>query len=182
MKIIKMKGEYMEKLSRRDKAFCYYYSVLGNISDAASAAGFLSEDALLSGARLIQKKSVQEEIKRLKGIIFPPAHENVKSALRRLIFGHSNDAVKLLAAIDEESLDNGAMISQLDLFGVSELKKIKGGGVEMKFVPKLDALKLLFEIEQETSSSQSANSFLEAINAAANSSAVNEPESEEGFE
>ncbi len=60
----------------------------------------------------------------------------------RLAFGSIQDAVKLLFC---EELDP-EWLSGLDLFPVSEIKRPKGGGMEIKFVDRLKAMERLEEL------------------------------------
>jgi len=64
------------------------------------------------------------------------------AGLRRLAFGPSNDAVRLLLCDLSES---PVEVGELDLFHVSEIKRPKGGGFEIKFYDRLAALQLLLE-------------------------------------
>ena len=59
----------------------------------------------------------------------------VEAGYRRLAFGPVGDAVRLLLAGEDEALDWG----RLDLFNVSEIRRVKGG-MEMKFFSRLEAL------------------------------------------
>ena len=59
----------------------------------------------------------------------------VEEGCRRLAFGPVGDAVRLLLLEEGEALD----WSRLDLFNVSEIRRVKGG-MEMKFFSRLEAL------------------------------------------
>ena len=59
----------------------------------------------------------------------------VEEGYRRLAFGPVGDAVRLLLLEEGEALDWG----RLDLFNVSEIRRVKGG-MEMKFFSRLEAL------------------------------------------
>ena len=82
----------------------------------------------------------------------------IKSGLERLAFGRTNDAAELVFA--EEITPH--KIRQADLFNVSEIKKVKGGGVEIKFFDRLKALEKLSEISQ-SGNDTGALSFYEAL-------------------
>ena len=62
--------------------------------------------------------------------------------LERLAFGNVTDAVQLLFC-DEF---NTRILNQLDLFHISEIKRPKGGGIEIKFYDRLKALQCLQEL------------------------------------
>ena len=68
-----------------------------------------------------------------------------KSGYERIAFGGVNDAVRLLFEDDPdpESLRN------LDLYNVAEIRRVKGGGVEIRFYDRMKALECLRELEEK---------------------------------
>ena len=68
-----------------------------------------------------------------------PTREEILWELSRVAFGKANDCVKL--AMDEECSVDG-----LDLTLLAEVKRSKGGVVEVKLVDRLKALELLAEL------------------------------------
>lgn len=98
---------------------------------------------------------------------------DVAAGYYRLAFGCVSDAVSLLF-LDENSLSK-EQIESLDLFNVSEIKRQKGGGIEIKFFDRLKALQMLSQ-KCEADNSNGANSIYNAIekSAAALSEAENE--------
>lgn len=80
------------------------------------------------------------------------------AGLRRLAFGRINDALELLKDDPAE-----VCAERLDLFNVSEIKRVKGGGVEIKFFDRLEALEKLAELEDRAADSSAADSFFSAI-------------------
>lgn len=80
------------------------------------------------------------------------------AGLRRLAFGRINDALALLQ-------DDPGEISaeRLDLFNVAEIKRPKGGGLEIKFFDRLEALERLAELEDRAAGTSSADSFFSAL-------------------
>lgn len=85
--------------------------------------------------------------------------KEVSEGLRRLAFGEIRDAVSLLFESDENVLKK---LNELDLFNVSEIKRVKGGGMEIKF---FDRLKALDKLSQAVSLQEglTAGSFYEAL-------------------
>lgn len=73
--------------------------------------------------------------------------EEVRDGLRRLAFGEIQDAVLLLFADENEILER---LGEFNLFNVSEIKRPKGGGMEIKFFDRLKALEKLRESETES--------------------------------
>lgn len=69
--------------------------------------------------------------------------ETAKEGFRRLAFGSIRDAVRLLFC--EEV--NPRVLRNMDLFSVSEIRRPKGGGMEIKFFDRMEALRLLSELE-----------------------------------
>ncbi len=93
-----------------------------------------------------------------------PEESAVKSGLRRLAFGGCGDAVALAFA---EELPPPNVIEEMDLFNVSEIKRVKGGGVEIKFFDRLKALEKLYELETKQENKNSAAGLIEALSASA---------------
>ncbi len=71
----------------------------------------------------------------------------MKSGYRRLAFGSCADAYKLLFSDDENSAPN---FETLDLFNISEIKRPKNGGIEIKFFDRLKALEALGEMSADS--------------------------------
>ena len=79
--------------------------------------------------------------------------------LRRLAFGEIQDAITLLFESEENIL---SVLPTLDLFNVSEIKKQKGGGMEIKFFDRIKALEKLREVIG-SDDKQTAVSFYDAL-------------------
>lgn len=80
--------------------------------------------------------------------------------LERLAFGVTNDAVFLVFS---EELPPPSTISKLDLFNVSELKRVKGGGVEVKFFDRQKAIEKMLEYSNTSNNNETAKSLIEAL-------------------
>jgi hypothetical protein len=115
--------------------------MLGDPVEAARRAGYPARGAGKMAAALLRKKPVLGEIARYGASLRggSPANQAAQG-LWRIALGNVNDAVALLARDGECS---PAKISRMDLFCVSEIKRPKGGGMEIKFYDKLKALELL---------------------------------------
>jgi hypothetical protein len=85
--------------------------------------------------------------------------KEVSEGLRRLAFGEIQDAVSLLFESEENILHT---LPKLDLFNVSEIKRVKGGGMEIKFFDRLKALDKLSQVVN-SNESMSASSFYDAL-------------------
>ncbi|HAQ63259.1 MAG TPA: terminase small subunit [Ruminococcaceae bacterium] len=128
-------------LTKKEKNFCRFYVTLQNSREAASNAGYgmLSR---LAGEKLLMKKEVKDEIARLNKL-----NEDLscaKQGFRRLAFGSVADAIRLIDG-ERDNLDS------MDLFMVSDIKLVKGGGMEVKFYDRQKALESLASLEQMTS-------------------------------
>ena len=83
----------------------------------------------------------------------------VKTGLSRLAFGSVNEAAALVFS-EEITRDD---VLRADLFNVSEIKRVKGGGVEMKFFDRQKALEKLVELDPELKEVSAAQEFLNAV-------------------
>lgn len=146
----------MKKLTGREELFCRLYVSCRNSREAAFRAGYTVCPEITS-RKLLAKSAVRETIDRMKKEVSFTAEE-VKAGLHRIAFASSADAVKLLLCEDYETLD----IEELDLFNVAEIKRPKGGGLEIKFFDRIKALERLGELS-EVSQDNSAVPFYEAL-------------------
>ena len=148
-------------MKKKEQAFCYHYSRLQNHREAAIKSGFRADKAESIGFKLLDLPEVREEIERiLESENKSSLKDKLILGLKRLAFGSINDAVKIILDDKIDELDN---ISGLDFFNVSEIKKVKGGGFEIKFFDRMKALEKLLEISQEPSKEEAAADFFEAI-------------------
>lgn len=134
----------MNGLTQKEQLFCTIYSNTRNAREAAVRAGytlFLEKTA----EKLLANPKIKAEIKRRDKEKQATTAE-ICAGLRRLAFGAGNDAVKLLYRFDD--MDD-EQINSLDLFNVSDIKKPKGGGLEIKFFDRQKALEKLFLISCE---------------------------------
>lgn len=146
----------MKKLTGREELFCRLYVSCRNSREAAFKAGYKVCPEITS-RKLLTKPAVRETIEKMKKEIVFTAEE-VKAGLHRIAFASSADAIKLLLCEDYENLD----IEELDLFNVAEIKRPKGGGLEIKFFDRIKALEKLGELS-DVSQENSAVPFYEAL-------------------
>lgn len=164
--IRRMKGEAMNAVSIKD--FIMSFVRGGNIKDAAIDAGIEPSRAGRDGLRLFARPSVRKQIEKERGDIYANGSD-IRAGLERLAYGRVNDAAALVFA-DEPDAD---MIARADLFNVSELKKVKGGGVEVKFFDRQKALERLCELDASEQGDRKVQSIVEMIYGG-------EPEDEDG--
>jgi hypothetical protein len=84
--------------------------------------------------------------------------EQVKQGLLELAFGSVSDAVSLLYLSDEQVLEK---LPKLKLFNVSEIKRPKGGGMEIKFFDRIKACERL--MNQTEAKADEGMSFYQAL-------------------
>ena len=144
-------------LSQKQLAFCRHYVRTRNGREAAAAAGFLLFPEK-TAARLLTDARIRGEIERLEADCKASRAELI-AGYRRLAFGSTADAVRLLLHCDDTPPDPDT----LDLFSVSEIKRPKGGGMEIKFFDRIQALQCMQELEGENS----ASGFYQALEAGA---------------
>lgn len=85
-------------------------------------------------------------------------NETAKEGFHRLAFGGIHDAVRLLFC--EEV--NPRTLKNMDLFAVSEIRRPKNGGMEIRFFDRIEALRLLSELEASGSGAQALLSAIES--------------------
>ncbi|MBQ7047014.1 MAG: terminase small subunit, partial [Oscillospiraceae bacterium] len=89
-----------------------------------------------------------------------PPNEVVMTVLERLAFGRANDAALLVFS---EELPSAETIDSLDLFNVSEMKRIKGGGVEIKLFDRQKAMERIYEYASGEDTVSAASNLIEAL-------------------
>ncbi len=144
------------KLSEKEKLFCAYYAQGADARGCAARAGF-SVMPQRSAAKLLGREDIRAEISRLEKEKRSAAC--VERGLLRLAFGSVADAMKLMLCEDTLSAEE---IEKLDLFNVSDIKRPKGGGLEIKFFDRLKALERLEKLgDAHVENTQS--SFVQAL-------------------
>lgn len=145
-------------LKEKEKLFCSYFSELRNARNAAAKAGY----GILthrSAVKLLAREDIRKEIERIDRTRLVSVEE-VVSGYRQLAFGSVADALKLIYA--DESPDRFEM-EGLELFNVSEIKRPKGGGIEIKFFDRLKALEHLEALCDGNGDDDSALPFYMAL-------------------
>lgn len=137
------------------QTFCEWLAALGNPFEAARRAGLAEESAL----RMLHAPTCTRILRRMTAQ--PSADRaSVLAGLSRLAFGAANDAARLVFA-QEPPTDS--MIAALDLFQVSEMKRDKAGGVEIRLFDRQKALERLLEITAENDAKVQAQALLAAL-------------------
>lgn len=132
-------------MTEKEKEFCRCYSATRNAREAAIMSGICVFPER-KGRRLLLKNEIKKEIERIDEELAENKNEAL-AGYRRLAFGSICDAVRLVIA---ESTGEILDIEKLDLFLVSDIKKVKGGGMEIKFFDRQKALERIEAIEKSS--------------------------------
>ncbi len=143
-------------MNDKEKLFCRYYLLTGNAREAAARAGYRLMPERW-GMKLLERNSVKDYLHQLAGQ--NPLPDSGIYGLERIAFGSVADAVGLLTA---ETPPTREELETLDLFMISEIKKPKGGGMEIKFHDRLKAMELLCQLKN-AGNQDSALPFYQAL-------------------
>ena len=127
-------------LEEKEKQFCLFYSQSRDARSAAAKAGY-GLKARRHGLALLERKDIRKEIERIEKLR-RVNREEIIAGYRQLAFGNISDAVRLAYSDDKPTLGT----EKLDLFNVSEIKRPKGGGLEIKFFDRIKALEHLEQL------------------------------------
>lgn len=139
--------------------FCCNYARLGDVYEAALRSGFPQEMALADGIGIINQTKYRRLISNMMQKSISPK-QIVMTGLERLAFGRANDAALLVFSEDVPTLQQ---LNSLDLFNVSEMKKVKGGGVEIKLFDRQKAMERIYEYASEENASSNAANLIKAF-------------------
>ncbi|MBQ7595070.1 MAG: terminase small subunit [Clostridia bacterium] len=159
----------MEKrLKPKEKLFCIFYCQSRSPRLAAANAGYGIFTKTMA-AKLISRTDIQSEIERIDSCM-PISSGEIISGYRKIAFGCAADAFRLVLSDEPADLNE---IETLDLANVSEIKRPKGGGLEIKFFDRLKALEKLSELS-DMSGSDELMPFYDAIERSAAASDEND--------
>ena len=139
-------GENIAKksLSKKEKLFCLNYAFTPNGRDAAKKSGY-SMNPQAAAAKLLSRRDITDEIAALTKANRPCRNE-AAAGYRRLAFGSVADALSLIFCEDPPTREQ---LEEMDLFSISEIKRPKGGGLEIKFFDRLKPLERLAEMSTD---------------------------------
>ncbi|MBR4282348.1 MAG: terminase small subunit [Clostridia bacterium] len=127
-------------LTEKEMLFCRFYHATRNPREAAVKSGYKIFPEKV-GLRLLSRQDITDALSELNK---QTQMGDAAAGLRRLAFSSISDALRLIFA--EEPLSPNDL-EGLDLFMVSEIKRPKGGGMEIKFFDRIKALEKLSEID-----------------------------------
>lgn len=144
-------------MNRKETLFVAFYLRTGNLREAAVRAGYRIRPERRALA-LLKKPAVRQALldgmdERSDPTVAPTV------GLRRVAFGSVTDAVRLLFM---ETPPTPEELEEMDLFMISEIKRPKGGGMEIKFFDRIKALERLSECA-DSSAEDTALPFYQAL-------------------
>lgn len=151
----------MRGITARERLFCGLYARLGDAGEAARRAGYAGDRALTDAVRLLARPDIRREVERQLADTRRAAGALALAGLERIAFGGLGDPVRLLTAGEDLS---PAQLAALDLSAVSEMRRGRDGGLELRFCDRLAALRLLLEYGLRADGGGGAGSLLEALN------------------
>lgn len=159
-----MKGVFKggEKiLSEKEILFCRHYHNCLNPKESAIKAGYPAEKAEKIAEKLLYKKEISSFLNKIESQIEKDRISKLAIvALKRMILYRPNDTIKLLHQFENISKEE---IEKLDLFHISELKKLKDGSFEFKFIDRIKAIETLTQILEKTENNMQTSNFLKAL-------------------
>ncbi len=131
-----------KQLTSKEKLFCTYCSVSCNGREAAAKAGYHFPEK--TALRLLKRKEIKAYIEELDKQRRAD-RKDITQGYIRLAFGCVSDAIGLLYSEEPEK----EKLEEMDFFNISEIKKKKGGDIEIKFFDRLKALEKLQQLCDE---------------------------------
>ncbi|MDR1927956.1 MAG: terminase small subunit [Oscillospiraceae bacterium] len=152
-----MKKKGKKRLSAKEQSFCDFYRRTRNGREAAALAGYRANPQHAAN-KLLGRREIQRALARGGA---PQAHRaEVMAGYRRLAFGAGTDALKLLFL---EEAPGQEFLETLDIFNVCDIKRPKGGGLEIKFFDRCEALQRLEAFCGAADGQEEARCFYEAL-------------------
>ncbi|HZJ78345.1 MAG TPA: terminase small subunit [Clostridia bacterium] len=146
-----------KKLSLKERLFCVYFVENRNAREAAAKSGYkLRPD--IAAIKLLMREDIQKEIAEISAK--PICTSEVIAGYRRLAFGSTADALKLICS---EKTPSNEELEKMDMFNVSEIKRPKNGGLEIKFFDRLKPLERLQTLSEHESGSSGAENLYRAL-------------------
>ena len=142
----------IKELTSKEKLFCTYYCINRNGRESAVKSGYMFPEK--AALRLLRRQDIAQEIARIDKQR-EATQKDISIGYQRLAFGCISDAVKLLFS-DEISPEE---IERMDLFNISEIKRKKGGDIEIKFFDRLKALERLDDMHMSSREDEESSLF-----------------------
>ena len=147
-------------LTQKERLFCRLRAAGADRGRAAACAGY-TKAPFLSAVKLESREEIRREISAQREKLHT-GREEIAQACRSLAFSSAADAVALALSDTPPSKEE---LEKMDLSLISEIKRPKGGGLEIKFFDRLKALSLMNEMIDD--SQLGAAEFLTALKSSA---------------
>lgn len=144
------------RLSQREKLFCMYYAHSMDAVQSAVNAGY-KKDPYKKAVQLLSKSTVSEKIAELVNSREDAIKNLAFLGYHKLAFSPIADAVSLLFMENPSK----AQLMNMDLYAVSEIKKLKDGAMEIKFFDRLKSLEKLSTMHSKQTGG--ANTLVDAL-------------------
>lgn len=131
-------------LTPREKLFCVYFVNSADAEQSAIDAGY-GKNPLQKALMLLSRSDVADEIANLAKVNERVMSKVARCAYKKLAFGSIADAISLLY-MDSPTKKQ---LQDMDLYMVSEIKKLKDGSMEIKFYDKMKAFEKLCKDDVE---------------------------------
>lgn len=130
-------------LNKKEMIFCYFFVETGNPKEALSFAKMENTSETLP--KLMSDPLIKDQI--LKNYESKKINLGIKAEIgyERLAFNDISDCIKLMFIKDIENYQ----INKMNLFNISEIKRLKDGTMEIKFFDRIKALEKLQSIGSE---------------------------------
>lgn len=142
------------KISKKDRLLIFELLRSRNVFDACKRAGV----ELSAAFKKLRNKRFKNEMTELDGMLSPLKNEALEG-YRKIAFGNANEAVKLIFNDEMKKSE----LENIELFNISEIKRPKGGGLEIKFFDKLKALEKISQLTSESDEKSGAELLLEKL-------------------
>lgn len=140
---------------QKEQLFCVYAARGFSPEEAARRAGYADADLGTQAALLLCNGKIRRRIAKLsRELSFLSPAALARAALERLALGEPEFSAQ----------DGEALPEKQAWFHIAEIKRPKGGGLEVKFCDRLRALSLL---AQMGNGGDAANSLIEALSRSA---------------
>lgn len=96
----------------------------------------------------------------------------MRKGLSRLAFGEINDIMEVVLSDEPIGLHR---LFRMNFFQISEVRKVKGGGLEVKLFDRQKAMEKLLELDEKNKSRADADEFFQALSQSAVSQTGDEP-------
>lgn len=147
-------------LTGREQLFCGYLALLGTPFEAARRAGYAKRLCGKTAVKLMSREDIRRQAEHMRAAMRSHWPDMAMAGVARAAFGDATDAVRLAAAGGELPQEE---LERLDLFAVSELRRRRDGGLDVKLLDRMEALRLLLECTERLGGQDGVDKLLGAL-------------------